>query len=142
MVGMVVRHGDHAYAITAAHVLKERTEPIMLEDCTRPCHVLKLEAYDIALLELPHGVHIQPTKTADAKYGEGYILAGDVRRRVLITSPGSTLHYFVCIGERPAPGESGAPLVQNEGVVGILNSVFLTGVGVAISTRVVEGALV
>ncbi|KUK04281.1 MAG: hypothetical protein PWP01_667 [Methanosarcinales archaeon] len=48
---------------------------------TRPCRVLELEAYDIALLELPRGTRIQPTRTAHARYGEGYLMVG--RKSVL-----------------------------------------------------------
>ncbi|HIH70426.1 hypothetical protein [Methermicoccus shengliensis] len=35
MVGMVVQHGEHAYAITAAHVVKGCTRPIVVGDGTR-----------------------------------------------------------------------------------------------------------
>lgn len=140
VIGAILQYNGRYYALTAYHILKVGkcglSSIVYLNGY--PGKVVKIIwDHDLAVIwiDAPE-TEIELSKISEPVIGPAYSLNGDKRINCNIMTIGETYHYLSFpMGNIPLPGDSGSPIIQNDGVVGILASVFFnnaTGIAVSI----------
>ncbi len=136
-VGAIIPYKERTCAITAGHVIRYGSGGVgtkVVVDGYESTVICLLNDYDLALIEVPHE-HATLSTIGRASFGPAELVTYDRRItcRVINTGKNLNLFAFPC-GNMPTPGDSGAPIIQKDEVIGLLSSVLYnncTGLGIS-----------
>ncbi len=136
-VGAIIPYKERTCAITAGHVIRYGSGGVgtkVVVDGYESTVICLLNDYDLALIEVPHE-HATLSTIGRASFGPAELVTYDRRItcRVINTGKNLNLFAFPC-GNMPMPGDSGAPIIQKDEVIGLLSSVLYnncTGLGIS-----------
>jgi len=130
-VGAVMPYGGALSIVTAAHLLEglEGSEgngagPAMVGGVA--CDAVRvISGYNLAILQSRNSDEIERSDIKDPTVGNANLFTADHSSPCRIQSISSPVYYvyFGC-SDLPMPGDSGAPILQDGAVVGMLSSLF------------------
>ena len=136
-VGAVIRHNKRVYALTAGHVIRYGDGAVgtkVVVDGHPGTVVRLLNEYDLALINVPPE-HARPSAIGPAHFGPAELITYDRRIECRVIDTGRNLNRFAFpCADMPLPGDSGAPIVQEGNVIGLLSSILFnncTGLGIS-----------
>ena len=136
-IGAVVNYDGKICAITAGHVIRYGNGKIgtKVKVDGHESRVIKLiNDYDLAIIEVPRNF-AKISEIGYAYFGPARLMTNEreIDCRVIDTGRNLNRFAFPC-GNMPYPGDSGAPVLQDEKVVAILSSILYnncTGLGIS-----------
>lgn len=136
-IGAVIPYRKRVCAITAGHVVRYGNGAVGTKVAVGGYDsvvVNLLNDYDLALIDIP-AEHSRLSAIGHAYFGAAELVAYDRRIECRVIDTGRTLNRlaFPC-ANMPLPGDSGAPIVQEGKVIGLLSSVLFnncTGLGIS-----------
>lgn len=130
-VGAVMPYGGALCAVTAAHLLEgagglegNGAGSVMVGGVA--CDTVRvIGGYNLAILQSRNSEEIERSNIKNPTVGNANLFTADHSTPCRIQSIGSPVYYvyFRC-GDLPMPGDSGAPILQDGAVVGMLSSIF------------------
>jgi hypothetical protein len=136
-VGAIIPYDGRVCAITAGHVIRYGNGSIgtkVVVDGHKSTVIRLFNDFDLALIEIPPQ-HATFSAIGQACFGSAELITYDRRIACRVIDVGRNLNRFAFpCGNMPLPGDSGAPIVQKNGVIGLLSSVLYnncTGLGIS-----------
>lgn len=127
-VGAVMPYGGTLCAVTAAHLLEglggDGAGSVMVGGVA--CDTVRvIGGYNLAILQSRNSDEIERSDIKDPTVGNANLFTADYSIPCRIQSISSPVYYvyFRC-SDLPMPGDSGAPILQDGAVVGMLSSIF------------------
>jgi hypothetical protein len=124
-------------AITAGHVIRYGNGAVgtkVAVDGHESTVIRLFNDYDLALIEVPLE-HATLSTIGRASFGPAELVTYDRRITCRVIDTGKNLNRFAFpCGNMPMPGDSGAPIIQRDEVIGLLSSVLYnncTGLGIS-----------
>jgi hypothetical protein len=124
-------------AITAGHVIRYGSGGVgtkVVVDGYESTVIRLFNDYDLALIEIPPQ-HATFSTIGSASFGPAELVTYDRRIACRVIDTGKNLNRFAFpCGNMPTPGDSGAPIIQKDEVIGLLSSVLYnncTGLGIS-----------
>jgi hypothetical protein len=124
-------------AITAGHVIRYGNGAVgtkVVVDGYESTVIRLFNDYDLALIEIPPQ-HATFSTIGSASFGPAELVTYDRRIACRVIDTGKNLNRFAFpCGNMPMPGDSGAPIIQKDEVIGLLSSVLYnncTGLGIS-----------
>ena len=136
-VGAVIQYHSRVCAITAGHVIRYGNGAVgtnVVVDGQDSTVVHLLNDYDLALIDVP-SEHARLSVIGLARFGPAGLITYDRRIECRVVDTGRNLNRFAFpCAYMPLPGDSGAPIVQEGKVIGLLSSILYnncTGLGIS-----------
>jgi hypothetical protein len=136
-VGAIIPYKERTCAITAGHVIRYGSGGVgtkVVVDGYESTVICLLNDYDLALIEVPPEYATLST-IGRASFGPAELVTYDRRITCRVIDTGKNLNRFAFpCGNMPMPGDSGAPIIQKDEVIGLLSSVLYnncTGLGIS-----------
>ncbi|MGZ4920416.1 MAG: serine protease [Halobacteriota archaeon] len=136
-VGAIIPYNERTCAITAGHVIRYGSGAVgtkVVVDGHESTVIRLLNDYDLALIEVP-SEHATLSIIGRASFGPAELVTFDRRITCRVIDTGKNLNRFAFpCGNMPNPGDSGAPIIQKDEVIGLLSSVLYnncTGLGIS-----------
>jgi hypothetical protein len=136
-VGAIIPYGQCVCAITAGHVIRYGKGSVgtkVVVDGHESTVVRLFDDYDLALIEIP-AQHATLSAIGRARFGPAELITYERRIACRVVDTGRTLNRFAFpCANMPLPGDSGAPIVQKNEVIGLLSSILYnncTGLGIS-----------
>ena len=136
-VGAIIPYNERTCAITAGHVIRYGSGGVgtkVVVDGYESTVICLLNDYDLALIEVPPE-HATLSTIGRACFGPAELVTYDRRITCRVIGTGKNLNRFAFpCGNMPMPGDSGAPIIQKDEVIGLLSSVLFnncTGLGIS-----------
>ena len=136
-VGAIIPYNERMCAITAGHVIRYGNGAVgtkVVVDGHESTVIRLLNDYDLALIEVPPE-HATLSTIGRASFGPAELVTYDRRITCRVIDTGKNLNRFAFpCGNMPMPGDSGAPIIQKDEVIGLLSSVLYnncTGLGIS-----------
>jgi hypothetical protein len=136
-VGAIIPYGQRVCAITAGHVIRYGNGSVgtkVVVDGHESTVVRLFNDYDLALIEIPSR-HATLSAIGRARFGPAELITHERRIACRVVDTGRTLNRFAFpCANMPLPGDSGAPIVQKNEVIGLLSSILYnncTGLGIS-----------
>jgi len=138
-VGAIIPYHKSVCAITAAHVIRSGNGSVgtkVMVDGYESTVIHIFNDYDLALIAIPPQ-HAALSAIGRASFGPAELITCDRRIACRVVDTGRTLNRFAFpCASMPVPGDSGAPIVQKNQVIGLLSSILYnncTGLGISSS---------
>ena len=136
-VGAIIPYNERTCAITAGHVIRYGHGAVgtkVVVDGHESTVICLFNDYDLALIEVP-SQHATLSTIGSASFGPAELVTYDRRIACRVIDTGKNLNRFAFpCGNMPMPGDSGAPIIQKDEVIGLLSSVLYnncTGLGIS-----------
>ena len=136
-IGAIIPYNERVCAITAGHVIRYGNGGVgtkVVVDGHESTVIRLFNDYDLALIEVP-SQHATLSAIGRARFGPAELVTYDRRIACRVIDTGRNLNRFAFpCGNMPSPGESGAPIIQKDEVIGLLSSVLFnncTGLGIS-----------
>jgi len=136
-VGAVIMYSQRACALTAGHVIRYGNGAVgtkVIVDGYDSTVVRLLNDYDLALIDVPPE-HATLSVIGRASFGPAELITYDRHIDCRVVDTGRNLNRFAFpCADMPLPGDSGAPIVQQGAVIGLLSSILYnncTGLGIS-----------
>ncbi|HYC20866.1 MAG TPA: serine protease [Candidatus Bathyarchaeia archaeon] len=136
-VGAVIMYSQCACALTAGHVIRYGNGAVgtkVIVDGYDSTVVRLLNDYDLALIDVPPE-HATLSVIGRASFGPAELITYDRHIDCRVVDTGRNLNRFAFpCADMPLPGDSGAPIVQQGAVIGLLSSILYnncTGLGIS-----------
>lgn len=134
-IGAIIPYNERICAITAGHVIRYGNGGVgtkVVVDGHESTVIRLFNDYDLALIEVP-SQHARLSIIGRACFGPAELVTYDRRIACRVIDTGRNLNRFAFpCGNMPSPGDSGAPIIQEDEVIGLLSSVLFnncTGLG-------------
>jgi hypothetical protein len=136
-IGAVITYHERVCAITAGHVIRygngEVGTKVVVGGYESTVAQL-LNDYDLALIDVPRE-HAKLSSIGQARFGPAELITYERRIKCRVVDSGRNLNRFAFpCADMPLPGDSGAPIVQEGKVIGLLSSILYnncTGLGIS-----------
>ena len=136
-VGAVIPYNECVCALTAGHVIRYGNGAVgtkVVVDGHDSTVVQLLNDYDLALIDVPPE-HATLSIIGRARFGPAELITYDRHIDCRVVDTGRNLNRFAFpCADMPLPGDSGAPIVQEGTVIGLLSSILYnncTGLGIS-----------
>ena len=136
-IGAVIPYDGRVCALTAGHVIRHGNGSVgtkVAVDGHESTVIRMVNEYDLALIRVPRE-HAKLSVVGCARFGPAELVTFDRRIACRAIDTGRNLNRFAFpCGNMPLPGDSGAPIVQEEKVIALLSSVLYnncTGLGIS-----------
>jgi hypothetical protein len=136
-VGAIIQYNKRVCAITAGHVIRSGNGSVgtkVVVDGHESTVVRLFNDYDLALIVVPPQ-HATLSAIGRARFGPAELITYDRRIECRVIDTGRNLNRFAFpCANMPLPGDSGAPILQKNEVIGLLSSVLYnncTGLGIS-----------
>ena len=136
-VGAVIPYNERVCALTAGHVIRYGNGAVgtkVVVDGHDSIVVQLLNDYDLALIDVPPELATLSV-IGRARFGPAELITNDRHIDCRVVDTGRTLNRFAFpCADMPLPGDSGAPIVQEGTVIGLLSSILYnncTGLGIS-----------
>jgi hypothetical protein len=136
-IGAIIPYNERMCAITAGHVIRYGHGVVgtkVVVDGHESTVIRLFNDYDLALIEVPPQ-HATFSTIGSASFGPAELVTYDRRIACRVIDTGKNLNRFAFpCGNMPMPGDSGAPIIQKDEVIGLLSSVLYnncTGLGIS-----------
>ena len=136
-VGAVISYNEGVCALTAGHVIRYGNGAVgtkVVVDGHDSTVIQLLNDYDLALIDVPPE-HATLSVIGCARFGPAELIMYDRHIDCRVVDTGRNLNRFAFpCADMPLPGDSGAPIVQEGRVIGLLSSILYnncTGLGIS-----------
>ena len=136
-VGAIIPYNERTCAITAGHVIRYGSGAVgtkVVVDGYESMVIRLLNDFDLALIAVP-SEHATLSTIGRASFGPAELVTYERRIACRVIDTGKNLNRFAFpCGNMPMPGDSGAPIIQKDEVIGLLSSVLYnncTGLGIS-----------